>query len=1148
MVETQVHSRIRKTIVLVVIAIMSAMLLCACNRASNIKMETKAKNSFGETLVVATDDDYWPFVYYNDKKELVGHDIELINTIANELQMNLEIKPMTWSESLEAVKKGEADAVLTCEYGDALLPGDAIVLSSPMQADDFMVFSKEKLKKTEQLYGLKIGVTENANALVSIRAHGFEPFCVTYNSNKAAFNALMNDECDCVVCRYVVGVGIIDEMSDIAGIEIKPCFSLSDSNMAIGVSANNPELLNRINLTIEKLRADGVLDDLNDKWLFSYIPTSPIIDMINERPIMSTIILMCLLAVAILIITRIVILRQEGIYLRALSKDYDSVDLVNIKGRNTYDFVYRRTLVKDELKNLVDEKWLKEQNITERIKLMALMVDPADQDDFYTMTRKSKVLESFARGKTHTVEFRLGKGENTLHFREEFIPIKNFKGKVNTMVVCIRSIEDLYQLEAAHRKQLEDKNKELESALSDSKRLQESLENYKNAIITESIISLEANLSKNILVYGEWKGDDGELRPLHDILGLDLPCEYDVYIEKWRKKFVDESSSEIFAKSTDRNNLLTSFNNNRTEMTFDYEADTIDGNRRFLRRSICMIRNSEGDVISFTTVKDISEIGRVREQETALLRTISDDFDSVDIITLSDNKQNDTITRRHKITDSFANVVTNAWLNETNLSKRLDIMIQYLEPEDREAFYNETRREVIYDNFYNDEIHSVNFRLKINGEDSFYQERFIPILGKNKEVMGMLVCIRCTDSEIKKELGHRQELETAMRAAEKADKAKTTFLFNMSHDIRTPMNAILGYAAIASKKTSIDEIKDYLAKIGIAGNQLLSLVNQVLEMSRIESGKIILQDQKIDFVENLNVLHAVYYEHAKSSDIDFSVEINDVKHLHAIGDNDRMTQIANNLISNAVKYTPAGGSVKVILDEAPCLKPGYGLYKFTIEDTGLGMSEEYLPHLFEEFTREENSTVRKIQGTGLGMPIVKRLVDLMEGSIDVTSKLGEGTKFVVSIPLRIDKEYKEDSKHDEKSIDVSLKGMKILLVEDNEMNREIAQEILTDFGAEIDTAEDGVIAVEKVKSSKPGDDDIVLMDVQMPRMDGYEATKQIRALSNKKLAGIHIVAMTANAFAEDKQNALDAGMDGHLAKPIDVNKLLTTLQELMATD
>ena len=368
----------------------------------------------------------------------------------------------------------------------------------------------------------------------------------------------------------------------------------------------------------------------------------------------------------------------------------------------------------------------------------------------------------------------------------------------------------------------------------------------------------------------------------------------------------------------------------------------------------------------------------------------------------------------------------------------------------------------------------------------------------------------------------------------------------MSHDIRTPMNAITGFTAMAKKRLDdTEKIEDYLNKLETTGTQLLSLINQVLEMSRIESGKIILTDQKADVLERAAILRTLYSEQAETSGLRFTVTTQNILHNHVITDADRMKQITTNIIGNALKYTPEGGSVDYIIEEKPCDRPGYSNYVFTVRDTGIGMSPEFVEHIFDEFSRENTSTVSKIQGTWLGMSIVKQLTDLMGGTIDIQSEKGHGTTISVTVPMKWDTEGKTVSKNDCIKNAVHLDGMKILLVEDNEMNREIAEEILSENGVIVETAEDGDIAVDMDKKAIPGQYDLVLMDVQMPRMNGYEASRAIRKLDNPENSSIPIVAMTANAFEEDRQNALAAGMNAHLAKPIDIDKLVNTLVRFM---
>ena len=684
-------------------------------------------------------------------------------------------------------------------------------------------------------------------------------------------------------------------------------------------------------------------------------------------------------------------------------------------------------------------------------------------------------------------------------------------------------------------------NEKQKKELIESSKLQEKLKNYQNAIQSGSLITLEVNLTKDELSYGIWKTDDGKPVELTDILGLHLPCSYDRYIDAWKRKFVSGKSEKTFKTSTDREHLLQYFAEGKTEMTFDYTAETISGNQKYLRRSICMIRDSAGDVISYTTVKDISEIDQAREHEAALLKAIARDYESMDVINLENGNLSRSKDQYSTISPSYASRMGPEWINEKDLKKRLEMTAQHLAEEERAAFLEETGKDPVLQSFSRDEIHVVNFRFPEGDNNTFFQERFIPIRNRNRELIGMLNSIRCTDNEIKKELGYRRDLEKARDEALQASQAKSSFLFNMSHDVRTPMNAILGYTGIALKKNRDGEIGDYLQKIDTAGKQLLSLVNQVLEMSRIESGRIVLQEQKIDLDAFVNTALTVYAGHAEEKGLTMDAELENAPFVHLLGDEDRLTQVVNNLISNAIKYTPDGGKVLLRIGEEETGDDSLTRLHIVVEDNGIGMSSDYLPHLFEEFSREESSTVSRIQGTGLGMPIVKKLVDLMGGSIDVTSSPGKGTRFTVLIPFRIDLSFQISAQEKSASGPVSLQGMRILLVEDNEMNREIATEILTDVGAVVDIAEDGVIAVEKVKASRPGDIDVILMDVQMPRMNGYEATRAIRKLENRDQAGLRILAMTANAFEEDRRNALAAGMDGHLAKPIDIPTLLETL-------
>ena len=392
---------------------------------------------------------------------------------------------------------------------------------------------------------------------------------------------------------------------------------------------------------------------------------------------------------------------------------------------------------------------------------------------------------------------------------------------------------------------------------------------------------------------------------------------------------------------------------------------------------------------------------------------------------------------------------------------------------------------------------------------------------------------------------HQKELEEALAMAEYANKSKSAFLFSMSHDIRTPLNAIKGYTAMAKKRMDkTDEAYEYLNKIDISGQQLLELINQVLEMSRIESGKIVLEEVPTDIADKSETLGIVTAASADAKGINLRVHSDEITHNKVLIDVSRADQIVTNIVGNAIKYTPEGGSVDCCFEELPCEKQGYGLYRVTVKDTGIGMSEEFQEHIFEEFARENTSTVSHIQGTGLGMPIVKKLVDLMDGTIEIQSKLGQGTTVVVTLPMKWDTDPEKHETKEPVNQNTSFEGKRLLLVEDNEMNREIAKDILEEAGFVVETAEDGDIAVEMLeKVIDSGDYEYyaaVLMDIQMPRMDGYEATRIIR-MSNPVEHHIPIIALSANAFEEDRQKSLEAGMDEHIPKPINVQMLKETL-------
>lgn len=390
---------------------------------------------------------------------------------------------------------------------------------------------------------------------------------------------------------------------------------------------------------------------------------------------------------------------------------------------------------------------------------------------------------------------------------------------------------------------------------------------------------------------------------------------------------------------------------------------------------------------------------------------------------------------------------------------------------------------------------------------------------------------------------YAEKLQLSAAEAQEASEAKTRFLFNMSHDIRTPMNAIMGFTELLERNLDDQEkARGYLQKIQNASSLLLTIINQVLEMARIESGSATLKLEATDLSALFHSVNTVFEADIQKKNIQYSEDAH-VPHKFAYCDKTKLEEIYLNIVSNAIKYTPDGHAIRVEIHELPSEDEKKACYRFTCEDTGIGMSADYLPHIFDEFSREHTTTENKVVGTGLGLPIVKSLIEQMGGTIQVESTQGVGTKFTVDLALTLaarEEVYPSAETLAEAGREI-LKGRRILLAEDNELNAEIAMELLGEEGLLIEHAEDGEKCCEMLAQAPEGYYDLVLMDIQMPVMNGYEAAAKIRGMADAKKAGIPIIAMTANAFAEDRQTALDAGMNAHVAKPIDMTVLMPTI-------
>ena len=552
------------------------------------------------------------------------------------------------------------------------------------------------------------------------------------------------------------------------------------------------------------------------------------------------------------------------------------------------------------------------------------------------------------------------------------------------------------------------------------------------------------------------------------------------------------------------------------------------------------VTNPLGERIAYTTFLDVSEnkqllaINDRLSRQNHVIIGLAREYSSVWLI---ENEGN--FVRRYKGTGSnrfveeVLNVIEDGICYNDGMNYYMSLCVL---KDDWEDFAKKTQYETVLAEIRKKPIYNVVYRRHYKGKIEYFQISYA-LVDKNSDSSNFVMGYKNINDLVLADHKRNEELAAALAAAEQANIAKTQFLNSMSHDIRTPMNAIIGFTSLAASHIDKPELlQDYLQKISVASEHLLALINDVLDMSRIESGKMRIVEKPMHLSELLEEIRTIIQPTVGAKQLELVLDTVDVEHEHIIADRLRLTQVLLNILGNGVKFNKVGGMISLQIKEERNAPQGCANYKFIIRDTGIGMSAEFQKHIFESFSRAETATVSGIQGTGLGMAITKKIVDMMNGTIAVKSKVGVGTEFDVCLTFRIAggrKAAKPLPAQTKAEIEAALQGKHILLVEDNKLNQEIAQTILTEAGFVIDTADDGTVAVEKLRQSAAGRYDLVLMDIQMPIIDGYEATRRIRAL-NTENASIPIIAMTANAFDEDKEKALAAGMNGHLAKPINI--------------
>ncbi len=645
----------------------------------------------------------------------------------------------------------------------------------------------------------------------------------------------------------------------------------------------------------------------------------------------------------------------------------------------------------------------------------------------------------------------------------------------------------------------------------------------------------DINFTRNMILGNPIQIVDGVPYSMYDQIGLQGNSSFTEFINYWIHKISPEET-ENYKAFFNIENITKRYEAGERLIEYQYWTKDVCGNSMLAIQKIRLYKDiNTGDLLGLTYITDGQEPIAFRKRESQWAQEYEKISSENSLLEkLSANVPGgyhrcDTSTgfKLQFVSQSFLDVV--GWTREEIEKELNNEYLQIVVPEDRDFFL--AHEPELQKNGRVDLVYRIRRK---DGSKRWIQDATICTEQNGKQFY------QCTLSDITE---YVEKLNAEKERAEASSLAKSTFLFNASHDIRTPMNAILGFARIIEENVNHPEIvQDAVHKIIQSGNTLTTLINDILEVARIERGKDEVECRPLNMQTHINKLYEMFVAEMEQAGLHFYQE-NDIQHPLVLGDDLKLTRIAMNLLSNAKKFTAPGGTVTFGVRESE-YDGKRAAYTLCVRDTGIGMSQEFQNRAFEQFERERTSTESGIVGSGLGLAIIKRLCELMNGEYHINSELGKGTEITIKAFLQLTNEAAVNIDH---TVDcTNFSGKRILLVEDNEFNREIARYTLEDANFTVEEAENGFIAVDKILKAPPGYYDLVLMDIQMPVMDGYTATKEIRNIDNQQQAEIPIIAMTANAFSEDKEKCLECGMNGHLSKPLDVNKLMCELSEILS--
>lgn len=666
------------------------------------------------------------------------------------------------------------------------------------------------------------------------------------------------------------------------------------------------------------------------------------------------------------------------------------------------------------------------------------------------------------------------------------------------------------------------------------------LRNDLTALTKDSLSVFRVNLTQDVI----------EDRGGTDLYESDLATDSYTELIRARKDYMLTEETEDDQRLFSREGLIQHYQEGHTTAEEVLLCRRLSGDASFVRmRANLAVQPDTGEVVAFITERLYND---KMVNKTLLNKALAGQFDM--IAYLVDGRYGIVIgdRSRQKSGDLFPD--SNEGTYEDYLQDRI-VPVLCGTPEEKGEVLTALGVGEVERHLAQTEPYEVNFTCEVDGIQ--YYKRFVYYTVDPNAKFYILLEYDTTEAR-REEHERSQKLQAALEEAQRASSAKSVFLSNMSHDIRTPMNAIIGYVNMANRDgNDVATIREYLDKIESSSQYLLALINDVLEMSRIESGKLELESVPVDLRVLLDDVRMMFATQMGEKEIAFTVSYSSLRDAHVLCDENRFNRVLLNLLSNAYKFTPKRGRISVVMGQNDTVRDGFGEYELRVRDTGIGMNKEFAARVFDTFERERNTTVSGIQGTGLGMAITKNIIDLMGGSIEVETEPGEGTEFIIRLSLPVQEqellqeggdEETEDridpaDRMDEEEYDLST--IHALLVEDHMVNREIATFMLSEMGLTLDVAENGQIAVEKVTASAPGEYDLILMDIQMPVMNGYEAAREIRSLQDPVRSQIPIVAMTANAFSEDIRAAEEAGMNGHISKPLDAGQIQKTLKRVL---